>query len=83
MVDDAECVIKGPHKPGEGKYQGMLGSFRCEMPNGKIFYVGGMDDNVRKNYKLEHPDNTVITYTFNGLTNDGLPRHPRYKGIHN
>jgi DNA ligase-1 len=81
LVDDAECVIKGPHKPGEGKYQGMLGSFRCEMPNGKIFYVGGMDDNIRKNYKIDHPDNTIIVYTFNGITPDGIPRHPRYKGI--
>ena len=81
LEDDAECIIQGPHKPGEGKYKDNLGSFRCVMPNGKVFYVGGMNDNIRKNYKITHPDNTVITYIFNGITNDGLPRHPRYKGI--
>lgn len=81
LKDDTECIIQGPHKPGNKKYQDKLGSFRCIMPNGNIFYVGGMSDDIRKNYKLTHPDNTVITYTFNGLTNDGIPRHPRYKGI--
>ena len=81
--DDAECIIKGPHKPGEGKYRDKLGSFRCMMPNGKFFYVSGITDDIRTNYKTTHPDNTVITYIYNGLTDDGLPRHPRYKGIYN
>ena len=87
MEEDSECIIKGPHKPGTGKYKGLLGSFRCDF-NGKIFYVSSMNDNIRKEYlnpKSEwyHPDNTVITFAYNGLTAGGIPRHPRYKGIPN
>ena len=86
LIDDAECVIKG-YKPGEGKYKDNLGSFYCEETTSKkMFYVGGMNDNIRKNYnkpdsELYHPVGTLITYTFNGITADGIPRHPRYKGI--
>jgi DNA ligase-1 len=79
LVDDAECRIIG-YKPGEGKYQGMLGSFECTNGNTK-FFVGGMNDAIRKNYRTTHPIGTLLTYTFNGLTSDGIPRHPRYKGI--
>jgi len=77
--EDDECVIVG-YKPGEGKYKNMLGSFLCEKEN-KQFYVGGMTDEIRKNYLQTHPVGTKITYKFTFLTDDNLPRHPRYKGI--
>jgi DNA ligase-1 len=77
--EDDECVIVG-YKPGEGKYKNMLGSFLCEKGN-KQFYVGGMTDEIRKNYLQTHPVGTKITYKFTFLTDDNLPRHPRYKGI--
>ena len=87
LEEDSDCVIQNmeDHKPGEGKYKGMLGSFYCKDGN-KYFYVGGMNDLIRKNYKNSlseyfHPKGTVIVYQFNGLTPDGIPRHPRYKGI--
>jgi hypothetical protein len=83
-----ECIIqsKDKHKQGEGKYKGLLGSFYCIDTNTKKgFYVGGMSDDIRKNYNNPsnehyHPEGTIITYQFNGLTDDGIPRHPRYKG---
>ena len=77
--EDAECTIIN-YKPGEGKYTGSLGSFLCES-NGKQFYVGGMTDQIRKDYLTTHPKGTVITYKYTFLTDDGIPRHPRYKGI--
>ena len=77
--EDAECTIIN-YKPGEGKYTGSLGSFFCES-NGKQFYVGGMTDQIRKDYLTTHPKGTVITYKYTFLTDDGIPRHPRYKGI--
>jgi DNA ligase-1 len=90
LEDDDECIIQNPslHKPGEGKYQDMLGSFYCKnVKTGVYFYVGGMSDIIRKNYnkpgEYYHPEGTIITYQFNGLTPDGLPRHPRYKGKYN
>jgi DNA ligase-1 len=83
VEDDAECIIKGPHKPGEGKYSGMVGSFRCQLvenqkPIEKYTYLSGITDEVRKK---GIPDGTLITYTLNGYTSDGLPRHPRFKGF--
>jgi DNA ligase-1 len=77
--EDSECIIIG-YKPGEGKYSGMLGAFKCN-DSGKIFFVGGMDYTIRANYHKTHPIGTKITYKYTFLTDDGIPRHPRYKGI--
>jgi DNA ligase-1 len=83
LIADADCVIIG-YKPGEGKYSGMLGSFYCQDTiSKKKFYISGMNDSVRINYKVDHPLGTILVYTFNGLTADSVPRHPRYKGIRN
>jgi DNA ligase-1 len=88
LKEDSDCILIG-FKPGEGKYQGMLGSFECQdNVSKKTFYLGGMNDKVRQNYNNPgspdyHPVGTLITYTFNGKTADGIPRHPRYKGIRN
>ena len=79
--EDAECIIVG-YKPGEGKYSGMLGAFKCKaLDSDKTWYISGMDDSIRTNYKKTHPVGTKITYKYTFLTDDGLPRHPRYKGI--
>jgi DNA ligase-1 len=74
--EDAECKIIG-YKPGEGKYQGMLGSFECKNKD-HTFYVSGMDDSIRSNYLTTHPVGTIISYKYSFLTDSGLPRHPRY-----
>jgi len=86
LIADAECVIIG-YKDGEGKYQGKLGSFYCEdILSKKKFYLGGMNDHIRNGYNKKrsgfyHALGTLLTYTYNGITADGIPRHPRYKGI--
>ena len=80
---DDECVIIG-YKPGTGKYKGKLGSFKCELKKnpGVTFYVSGMNDEIRNNYKDTHPVGTVITFQYNELnTRTGVPRHPRYLRI--
>ncbi len=88
LKEDSDCVLIG-YKPGEGKYQGLLGSFECQdIVSKKTFYLGGMSDKIRTDYNKQgsldyHPIGTLITYTFNGKTADGIPRHPRYKGIRN
>ena len=75
---DAECRITG-YKPGTGKYSGMLGSFECEMiPEGKKFYISGMTDEIRTTYQESHPIGTIVTYKYTFLTDEGIPRHPRY-----
>ncbi len=79
---DAECKIIG-YKMGTGKYENMLGAFRCELLNNSDihFDISGMDDSIRKNYKKTHPIGTIVTFTYMGLSNKGVPRHPNYLRI--
>lgn len=72
---DAEAVVVG-HVPGKGKYQGMTGSLQMEMPDGKRFQIGsGLSDALRRQ---PPPIGTRITYRYQHLTKNGLPRFPRY-----
>ncbi len=74
-LSDTEATVVG-HIPGKGKYQGMLGALRVEMPDGKQFVIGtGFTDAVRKSPPAV---GTVITYTYRGLTRNGLPRFASY-----
>jgi len=86
---DAEAIIIA-HKPGQGKYVGMLGGFTCKQltnhdtymsideDEDHIFSTSGMDDSIRKSYKQTHPIGTVISYEHSGKTNKGKPRFGRY-----
>ena len=86
---DAEGIIID-YKEGTNKYKGMLGAFVCkpllnygtysiiDPDENHVFSISGMDDEIRKNYKLSHPVGTIITYEYSGLTNTGKPRFARY-----
>jgi len=72
---DTEAVVV-EHLPGKGKYRGLLGALRVEMPHGKQFVLGtGFKEAVRRNPPAI---GTVITYTYRGLTKHGLPRSASY-----
>jgi len=72
---DTEAVVVA-HLSGKGKYAGLLGALRVEMPDGKRFTIGtGFTDAVRKN---PPPVGALITYTYRGLTKQGLPRHASF-----
>jgi len=74
-LQDTEAVVI-EHVAGKGKYQGMMGALRIEMPNRKRFLIGtGFTDEVRKS---PPPISTTITYTYRGLTQAGLPRFASY-----
>lgn len=79
---DAECRIVG-YKPGTGKYKGKLGSFECVLVKKPAikFNLSGMDDAIRTNYRTTHPVGTVVTFSYNETTQDGVPRFPRYVRI--
>jgi DNA ligase 1 len=79
---DAECRVIG-YKPGAGKYAGKLGAFHCALvKNPKVkFYLSGMTDKVRGNYKTTHPVGTVLTFMYNETNKSGVPRFPRYLRI--
>jgi DNA ligase-1 len=79
---DAECKIIG-YKMGSGKYEKMLGAFKCQLvKNPKIYFdISGMNDSIRKSYKKTHQVGTIVTFTYMGLSNKGVPRHPNYLRI--
>jgi DNA ligase 1 len=74
-LEDTEAKVVA-YLPGKGKYLGMIGAIRVEMPNGKRFNIGtGFSDEARKN---PPPLGSEVTYTYRGMTNSGLPRFPSF-----
>ncbi|MFN0110217.1 MAG: DNA ligase, partial [Blastocatellia bacterium] len=74
-LDDAEATVIG-YVPGKGKYTGKMGALRVEMADGKRFQIGtGFTDAVRANPPAV---GTLITFTYRGLTKNGLPRFASY-----
>ena len=72
---DTEATIVA-HLPGKGKYAGMLGALQMEMPDGSRFALGsGLTDAERRNPPRV---GTLITYRYRELTQNGMPRFPRY-----
>ena len=72
---DAEAVVVG-YIPGKGKYQGMAGALQMKMPDGTHFRIGsGLADALRRQ---PPPIGTRITYRYQHLTQNGVPRFPRY-----
>lgn len=72
---DAEATVVA-HLPGKGKYAGMLGALQMELPDGRRFALGsGLTDTLRRN---PPPVGTQVTYRYRELTQNGMPRFPRY-----
>ncbi|GAB7220081.1 DNA ligase [Vibrio comitans] len=72
---DAEARVIG-YKPGNGKYQSLVGALHVESASGMRFYIGnGLTDEQRR-----HPPKlgTEITYRYNGTTENGVPRFARF-----
>lgn len=72
---DAEAVVVG-HIGGKGKHSNRLGAIECVSESGVAFRVGsGFTDAER-----ESPPKvgSKITYKFQELTKDGVPRFPTY-----
>jgi DNA ligase 1 len=74
---DTEARVIG-HAPGTGKHKGRLGALIVELPDGTKFNVGtGFSDAER-----EAPPKigAVITFRYQELSKDGVPRFPSYVG---
>ncbi len=75
---DAEARVVG-HLPGAGRHKGRLGALECEMPDGTRFSVGtGLSDEERRD---PPPVGAIVTYRFQELSQDGVPRFPSYVGV--
>jgi DNA ligase 1 len=74
---DAEGRVVG-HAAGAGKHKHRLGALIVELPDGTRFNVGtGLSDAER-----EAPPaiGTVVTFRYQELSGDGVPRFPSYVG---
>ena len=91
IKEDAECIVRD-YTMGEGRLRGMLGSLKCEIiqdskPIGVFTQIGtGFTDSQRTNYNNENsseyiPIGSVVSFSYMEMTNDGIPRHPVYRGI--
>jgi DNA ligase-1 len=74
---DAEARVIG-HADGTGKHKGRLGALVCQLPDGTKFNVGtGFSDAEREN---PPKIGGVITFRYQELSDDGVPRFPSYVG---
>jgi DNA ligase-1 len=91
IKEDAECIIR-EYVLGEGRLRGLLGSIKCEIisngkPSGKFTNIGtGFNDLQRENYNVETskeyiPIGSIVSFSYMEMTNDGVPRHPVFRGI--
>ena len=94
VQDDAEAVVL-EYLPGTGKYDRasssssyfMLGALKCKMANGVEFNIGtGLTDEIRLNYWDEEyshhiPIGGTVNFSYMELTDEGIPRHPAYRGV--
>jgi DNA ligase 1 len=75
---DAEARVIG-HLPGSGRHAGRLGALEVEMQDGTRFAVGtGFSDAERES---PPPVGAIITYRYQELSNDGVPRFPTWIGV--
>ncbi|EOI0503329.1 DNA ligase [Campylobacter coli] len=76
--EDAECKVIA-YTEGKGKFQGKIGTLLCQMPNDRVIKIGsGLKDKDREN---PPKIGSIITYKFNGLTKNSLPRFPVFLHI--
>jgi DNA ligase-1 len=75
---DDEARVIG-HQPGAGKHRGRLGALEVELRDGTRFSVGtGLSDAERGNPPAL---GSIITFRYQELSNDGVPRFPSYVGV--
>ncbi|MBY5922977.1 DNA ligase [Ferrimonas balearica] len=73
---DGEARVVG-YLPGNGRLQGMMGALIVEDPEGRRFRLGsGFSDEERRQ---PPPIGSVVTYSYNGRTDAGLPRFARFE----
>lgn len=75
---DAEATVIG-YRPGKGRLAGLMGSLKVRTDEGVVFHIGsGLSDNERRH---PPPLNSRITFRYQGLTKNGIPRFPVFLRI--
>lgn len=71
--DDTEAKVIA-YNPGKGKYHGLTGSLRMQLPNGIQFSLGsGLSDAERRS---PPPIGSIVTFKHHGWTSGSKPRFP-------
>ena len=74
---DAEARVVG-YTAGKGKHLGRLGALQCVMiPSGKSFSLGTGFKDAERESQL-YPIGSTVTYSYQNLTDGGIPRFPKY-----
>jgi DNA ligase-1 len=77
---DAEARVIA-YLPGKGKYRGLLGALVVQRPDGLRFRLGsGFTDDQRRH---PPPIGSWVTYSYQGLTEKGVPRFARFVRVRN
>ncbi len=80
---DAECHVVG-YIEGKGKYQGQVGSLKCQIHTGQFKHLNNQKSRVIRigsgltDKQRQNPPQvgSLITFQYMGLTKNGLPRFP-------
>jgi DNA ligase-1 len=77
-LQDAEAVVIG-HAAGQGRHAGRLGALRVRLSDGRELLLGtGLRDEHRDK---PPPIGTVVTFTYQGTTAQGIPRFASFLRI--
>ena len=71
---DAEATVIG-YQPGTGRNRSTIGSLLATLPDGTIFAVGGLSDEVRR---IPPAVGSTITFRYHDYTDGGVPRFPSF-----
>lgn len=76
--DDAEAVVLA-HLPGQGRHAGRMGALQVRTPEGLVFKLGGGFTDAQRDDPP--PVGSTVTYRYNGLTAQGVPRFARFMRV--
>lgn len=77
---DGEAHVVG-YEEGKKGAEGLVGSLVCETRTEPVqrFKIGsGLTESLRRD---PPPLGTIVSFEYGGLSSQGLPRFPRYRGI--
>jgi len=78
LFTDAEATVIG-YRPGKGQFAGQTGSLMVRTDQGVTFSIGsGLSHEERRH---PPPLQTRITFRYQGMTNNGIPRFPVFLRI--
>ncbi|MEO8327750.1 MAG: DNA ligase [Nitrospirota bacterium] len=80
LFTDAEATVIG-YRPGNGQFAGQVGSLKVQTDEGVIFFIGsGLSHKERRR---PPPLQSRVTFRYQGLTKNGIPRFPIFLRVRN